>query len=432
MCVVSVIVPVYNTEKYISCCIESILRQTFQSLEMILVDDGATDDSGLICDRYAEKDQRIHVIHQKNSGLISARKTGLAHACGEWIAFCDSDDWMKADCLERLMEARDFAADVDICVGGYKLEQEGRIQTRFEVREPAFIYFYHSTDEVLTDLFQNRFFDWSLCGKIYRRRLWAEPHTIWNLPGDVGEDTEASWRLFTKARKIAYTPVQGYIYRMHSDSMMHKLFSLERLTYLDRLIEIMREAAAYAPVVQASVTALYFQWSVRYLIELLRLPKNTENLFCRYQAHVAKAMDKMTYRPTMQEEKAARLILETYPEAKQKIFLRDREMERICEEIFSQYATVFVYGAGVIADEMLAFLQMKNYRCTGIVVTEAAENILHRGYSVLSLRRFCERYAEGAGLILAMNERHTRQVMDVLREKKMVNFINLGCFSVYY
>lgn len=100
---ISIIVPVYNVEEYVRECIESILAQTYQNLEIILVDDGSTDRSGAICDEYAEKDCRINVIHQKNGGVTSARKAGVAIATGQYIGFVDADDWIESPMYEHML-----------------------------------------------------------------------------------------------------------------------------------------------------------------------------------------------------------------------------------------------------------------------------------------------------------------------------------------
>ena len=102
---ISVIIPVYNVEKYLCECIDSVLGQTYQDYEVILVDDGSTDSSGTICDKYAETNSRIKVIHRKNGGLSEARNTGFDAANGEYIYFLDSDDYIRADALERMHEA---------------------------------------------------------------------------------------------------------------------------------------------------------------------------------------------------------------------------------------------------------------------------------------------------------------------------------------
>ena len=100
---VSVILPVYNVEKYLIKCLDSVIRQTYQKLEIILVDDGSTDSSGKICDEYANKDGRIKVFHKKNGGLSDARNYGIERSTGEYLAFIDSDDYVDDDYIEFLM-----------------------------------------------------------------------------------------------------------------------------------------------------------------------------------------------------------------------------------------------------------------------------------------------------------------------------------------
>ena len=117
----TVIVPVYNVERYLVQCVDSIINQTYKELEIILVDDGSTDASGRICDEYATKDQRIKVIHKVNGGLVSARKAGLTVANGNFIAFVDSDDWIDADMYEQLLGEM-IQSDSDILASGFYKE----------------------------------------------------------------------------------------------------------------------------------------------------------------------------------------------------------------------------------------------------------------------------------------------------------------------
>lgn len=115
---ISVIVPVYNTGKFLPKCIESILNQTYRDLELILVDDGSSDDSGRICDDYAVRDPRVRVIHQANQGQSVARNNAISQMAGQWVLFCDSDDWIHPETLERLYHAaREHGSQ--ICIGGY-------------------------------------------------------------------------------------------------------------------------------------------------------------------------------------------------------------------------------------------------------------------------------------------------------------------------
>ena len=109
---VSVIVPVYNVAPYLEQCLDSIVNQRYRNLEIILVDDGSTDESGAICDRYAEQDGRIQVVHKENGGQSSARNVALDMMTGEWVLFVDSDDWIELNTLELLFEQKDERADL--------------------------------------------------------------------------------------------------------------------------------------------------------------------------------------------------------------------------------------------------------------------------------------------------------------------------------
>ena len=123
---ISVIIPVYNTEKYLSRCLDSVVNQTFKDLEIICVNDGSTDNSNEILDRYASKDNRITVINQKNGGLSAARNTGLRHASGQYIGFVDSDDWIDIDyyeCLIGLAEKN----NADIVMAGMRVVDQDNI-----------------------------------------------------------------------------------------------------------------------------------------------------------------------------------------------------------------------------------------------------------------------------------------------------------------
>ena len=113
---VSIIVPIYNVERYLEACIESILSQTYENFELILVDDGSPDQCGIMCDKYAVQDSRIKVIHKENQGLGMARNTGLDYATGEFVCFVDSDDWIEPNAVECWIEAqKKYNADIVMC-----------------------------------------------------------------------------------------------------------------------------------------------------------------------------------------------------------------------------------------------------------------------------------------------------------------------------
>lgn len=125
---ISVIVPVYKAEKFLDKCVESILNQTFEDFELLLIDDGSPDNSGVMCDGYAARDSRVRVLHQENGGVSKARNAGMAAAQGEYLAFCDSDDYLELNALERLYTALiESGADTAGC-GHYYIWPDGRLQ----------------------------------------------------------------------------------------------------------------------------------------------------------------------------------------------------------------------------------------------------------------------------------------------------------------
>lgn len=137
---ISVIVPVYNVEKYLEQCIDSLLSQTYQNFEIILVDDGSTDSSGKICDIYEENNENIKVIHKKNEGLGFARNTGLLYATGEYVTFIDSDDYADKYLLEDLYNGI-LETDVDVCIGGFKkVADSGQMLYEEKYDEQYFIH----------------------------------------------------------------------------------------------------------------------------------------------------------------------------------------------------------------------------------------------------------------------------------------------------
>lgn len=205
MAEISVIVPVYNAEKFLGRCIESVLNQTFVDLELILVDDGSPDGSGAICDAYAQKDNRIHVIHQKNAGVCIARNNALdwvyTNSGSQWIFFIDNDDWMHPKTLELL-----YSAAVE---NGLNLSICGYSQTAGEnpdVKEEACTPVFWNTAE----FYQTHFVNATVCwGKLYHRSLFQDRRYP---PGKFLEDEFLTYRLLFENQQLAVIPAPLYAY----------------------------------------------------------------------------------------------------------------------------------------------------------------------------------------------------------------------------
>lgn len=173
----SVIVPVYNVEPYIRRCLDSILHQTYQNLEIILVDDGSTDKSGAICDEYCCADPRIQVIHKKNGGIASARKAGVVHATGEYTTNVDPDDWIETDAYEYMVNILE-TYEPDMLVLGYKKEYPDFVEEYRQWIADGIYVEKNFWDEFNGFIEKKNFFcqpiDMSLCNKAVKTELWKK------------------------------------------------------------------------------------------------------------------------------------------------------------------------------------------------------------------------------------------------------------------
>lgn len=233
---VSVIVPVYNVEKYLHQCVDSIINQTYRNLEIILVDDGSPDNCGAICDEYALKDRRILVIHQENQGLSAARNAGLDIASGDYIVFVDSDDWIAEDMIQLLLSRQEqTGADMVLCniKPFYPPQYKGwmRKVSCFGCEVLSQIEF----SERLTE-----YYSWIYCvawNKLYKKEIWEQLR----FPLDhIHEDEATVHRVLERCSKIATIAQSLYYYRQVPDSITGqgvRIQSVDKLCALaDRIV----------------------------------------------------------------------------------------------------------------------------------------------------------------------------------------------------
>lgn len=220
---ISVVVPIYNAGRYLQICLNSIINQTYQNFEAILVDDGSTDDSGIICDRFAGQDERLHVIHKKNAGLICARKTGIQEAGGEYIAFVDADDWIDEDFLETgVLQMKYKKADIIIagCIRENGISSE-TVQNKICSGE-------YNVQELVTEVYPRMlhyeaFYEFGILpyiwNKFYKKQLLESCYADIDTRIYDGEDAAVVYPYLLKARKAVITEETKYHYRIHRESM---------------------------------------------------------------------------------------------------------------------------------------------------------------------------------------------------------------------
>ncbi|MDE7247357.1 MAG: glycosyltransferase, partial [Lachnospiraceae bacterium] len=223
----SIIVPVYNVEPYLACCLDSILAQTFADFEVLLIDDGSTDASGSICDDYAKKDSRIRCLHQENGGHMSARQAGFRQASGEYVTFVDSDDWIDPSMYQAMCAAANkYDADV-ICCNYTAVTPEKEIR-RLDFCTPGFYDRQRLEEEIYPNmLFTGSFFHYgispSLCNKLFRRRLFEKHLFQVPLSLKLGEDGLAVYSCLLEASSVCFLPEAFYYYRSSSSSLTHTM-----------------------------------------------------------------------------------------------------------------------------------------------------------------------------------------------------------------
>lgn len=206
---ISVIVPVYRAERFLPRCIDSLLRQTYRDLEILLIDDGSPDRSGEICDEYAKKDERIRVFHQENHGVSETRNCGIREARGDLIYFLDSDDYIPTHALETLHRIM-TEKDADIVIGGHsRVEPDGYIHCDSEGWPET-----EDSDAIKEMILENRLPNF-VCAKLSRRQIWEG---IVFPRGQVMEDMYVSADLFYQARRVAMTKESLYFYSRENPS----------------------------------------------------------------------------------------------------------------------------------------------------------------------------------------------------------------------
>ena len=228
---ISVIVPVYKVEAFLSRCVESILAQTYRDFELILVDDGSPDNCGVLCDGYALRDSRIHVIHQENGGLSAARNTGIdwvfANSVSRWIAFVDSDDWVHPDFLKVLYEtAEKTLCKLSVCDYFRTSGEDFPAQPDGEVRKL-------SSDDYYCGRFHNggTATAWN---KLYHRSLFQK---LRYPVGKLHEDEFATYRLVYQVKEVGFSPRVLYAYYQNPAGIMKSAWSPKRLDVLEAFEE---------------------------------------------------------------------------------------------------------------------------------------------------------------------------------------------------
>lgn len=231
---VSIIIPVYNAEKYLSKCLDSVINQTYKEIEVILVNDGSTDNSAQICEQYQKVDDRIKVINKKNGGVSSARNSGLEYSNGRYISFIDPDDWIEYDMIERLYSLiGQFNAEISIC-GYFKEKLDGTIVNK--INDSTVIKL--SNKDGLNYILNPEGYKGYLWNKLFSADLIKKNNIKFNEEVHFCEDLLFCCESFLKAEKLIYDTNPYYHYILHENNISQTLFNRKKITALYSLEKI--------------------------------------------------------------------------------------------------------------------------------------------------------------------------------------------------
>ncbi len=231
---VSIIVPIYNSENYIDRCLKSILGQTYEDLEIVLVNDGSTDRSKEILEQYAAKDERIKIVSQKNQGVAAARNTGLDNVTGDYILYVDSDDWIEKNMLERMIAAVEDDSDIAFCGFDQAKSQEevtiAPVQVKYEVWDH---------NQQLLEFMKHKRMTGMLWNKLIKKNL--TDGIQFDEQVGFGEDAQFLWQVLKRSKKMIVTNEVLYHHVMDENSISHLNFSDKKYSAIPMWEGINRE-----------------------------------------------------------------------------------------------------------------------------------------------------------------------------------------------
>lgn len=270
---VSVIIPIYNTERYLRRCIDSVCAQTYSSIEIILINDGSTDGCLDICEEYMRKDARVRLINQVNQGQGKARNEGMKVASGEYYFFLDSDDYLEPDCIAVLCKALAEAnADISI-IDYYDVTESGKLlKKRTQERKNVTIL---DSESAVEEMLYWKLFGVAPWGKIYKKELWEGECFKENI---FHEDLATTYKITAKARKIVWLPEKKMYYMYRKGSDVHQKFNLRKLSILESSKEIKEYVSANMPAIYKAAISREFSSAFSLLLQIDKSSKDLSEM----------------------------------------------------------------------------------------------------------------------------------------------------------
>lgn len=262
---ISVIVPIYQVEKYLPECLDSIVNQTYRNLEIILVDDASPDRCGAICEEYAARDQRIRVVHRPvNGGLSAARNSGIDVATGEYLMFIDSDDWVSPDACKVLFQGL-MEHQADCCAGRcvVVLDKDGERVVQEAQKKPTHC---DTAEEAMKNVLLH---ESSSCNRLYRREAFEGLRFA---EGRINEDEPVVLKLYSEMEKIVFLDKDTYYYRKRPDSITTSHFSVKKMDCVYNSLENLEFVKQKMPSLAPCAEYKYIKTMLWCFVNLRKVP----------------------------------------------------------------------------------------------------------------------------------------------------------------
>lgn len=268
---ITVIIPVYNVERYLERCLKSIITQTYNNIEIILIDDGSTDNCYNICEEYAKIDKRIIIIHKKNEGVSAARNDGLNIAKGEYITFVDADDYVDKEYIEQLYkECESCNSDISI-IGTNDINEQGQL-----INKSRRIKKEWNREEAIKQLMVEKYYTCVIWGKMYKKYLFNNIRFNTNIR--IAEDLDVLSKIILKCDKVTInTRMRLYYYEIRNNSAIHKEYGREFKKEIEICQEMIEKISGQYPKIKKYAIRRYIRINITCIVRVMKATNMNEN-----------------------------------------------------------------------------------------------------------------------------------------------------------
>lgn len=358
----SILVPVYNVEKFLDRCLKSLIGLRLKEYEIILVDDGSTDHSGEICDVWADRYKYVKIIHQKNKGLVSARTVAMKEAKGKYIAFVDSDDWVDKELLPCLTEDLEKIPDVDIAVGSIVRNVENNVDLPHMSRKSGIM----TREQAVRAMVKKDGMHWYLWGKVFRHNLFSDFDVEEKVT--VFEDLDRIWPIVTKSEGVYFDNRCAYHYFVNTEGLTKKRcdLNIESWRVFKRVL-----LSEYGKHVKQEMVNFYVQIFLRHTLEMCFV---NATLYQReielYIYELKDTLHKVDGIQNIIPQNDFDNVTRDYRSCVEYYNHIFENIKTLLENARKKYSTMYVYGIGVIAQYVATIMKSLGIYPDGYVVSD--------------------------------------------------------------